>query len=137
MKNFKLAQIVLVIVIGVMLLIMSTNVKAADYDDLAAAVTNSSSNSSNSAGSSNSSGNSISNNTSNNSSTSNSTNNTLNTSSLRNSANTTGATKNTSYNNTNLPTTGIVDSLPVVVLIVIFGISTVYAYKKIKDYRSL
>ena len=42
------------------------------------------------------------------------------------------------YNNTNLPKTGIGDSsIPVAMLVVIFGISAVYAYKKIKDYRNI
>ncbi len=41
------------------------------------------------------------------------------------------------YNSTNLPKTGIGDSLPVAALVVIFGISAVYAYKKIKDYRNI
>ncbi len=41
------------------------------------------------------------------------------------------------YNNTNLPKTGIEDSIPVAMLVVVFGISAVYAYKKIKDYRNI
>lgn len=41
------------------------------------------------------------------------------------------------YNNTNLPKTGIEDSIPVAVLVVVFGISAVYAYKKIKEYRNI
>lgn len=40
-------------------------------------------------------------------------------------------------NNTNLPKTGIQDSLPTVLLVVVFGISAVYAYKKVKDYRNI
>ena len=47
-------------------------------------------------------------------------------------------TANTSlYNSTNLPDTGLEDSLPVVVLIGVVGISAVYAYKKIKDYQNI
>lgn len=42
-----------------------------------------------------------------------------------------------SYNNTSLPKTGLQESLPVVLLVVVFGISAVYAYKKIKDYRNI
>ena len=76
------------------------------------------------------------NNTTNTTNTTNNTSNTLNTSALKNSVNTT-ATTNTSYNNTTLPKTGIGNSTPVVVLITIFGISAVYAYKKIRDYKSL
>ncbi len=41
------------------------------------------------------------------------------------------------YNSTNLPKTGIGDSLPIAALVVIFGISAIYAYKKIKDYRNI
>lgn len=48
-------------------------------------------------------------------------------------------TNNTSiYNNTNnLPKTGIEDSIPVALLAVVFGISAVYAYRKIKEYNNV
>ena len=46
------------------------------------------------------------------------------------------ATNNTN-NSTNLPKTGLQDSLPTVLLVVVFGVSAVYAYKKIKDYRNI
>ncbi len=36
-----------------------------------------------------------------------------------------------------LPNTGIADSLPTVLLVVVFAISAIYAYKKIKDYRNV
>ncbi len=41
------------------------------------------------------------------------------------------------YNTNNLPKTGIEDSIPVALLVVVFAISAVYAYKKIKDYRNI
>lgn len=43
------------------------------------------------------------------------------------------------YNNTNnnLPKTGIEDSIPVAALVVVFGVSAVYAYKKIKEYKNI
>ena len=50
---------------------------------------------------------------------------------LRNSSANTANTANT------LPKTGIADSLPTVLLVVVFAISAVYAYKKIKDYRNI
>ena len=53
---------------------------------------------------------------------------------MKNTINTTGTT---ATNNTTLPKTGIANSTPVVILIAIFGISAVYAYKKIRDYKSL
>ena len=56
-----------------------------------------------------------------------------------NSLNTNGVRGNnvSSYNNTSLPKTGLQESLPVVLLVVVFGISAVYSYKKIKDYRNI
>lgn len=56
-----------------------------------------------------------------------------------NSLNTNGVRGNnvSTYNNTNLPKTGLQESLPTVLLVVVFGISAVYAYKKIKDYRNI
>ena len=47
------------------------------------------------------------------------------------------STTNVSNTSNTLPNTGIEDSLPTVLLIVVFGISAVYAYKKIKDYRNI
>lgn len=44
---------------------------------------------------------------------------------------------NTSIYNTNLPKTGMEDSIPIAMLVVIFGISAVYAYKKVRTYRDI
>ena len=46
-------------------------------------------------------------------------------------------TSNTANTSNTLPKTGIEDSLPTVLLVVVFAISAVYAYKKIKDYRNI
>ena len=40
-------------------------------------------------------------------------------------------------NNSNLPDTGLQDSLPIVVLIAVCGISAIYAFKKVREYQSL
>lgn len=48
----------------------------------------------------------------------------------------TNNTKST-YNNTSLPKTGVEDSMPAVVLVVVLGISAVYAYKKMQDYKNI
>ena len=57
---------------------------------------------------------------------------------LTNNANKNNNTNNSRiYNNTDLPKTGVESSIPVVVLVAIFGISAVYAYKKIDDYKNL
>ena len=65
-----------------------------------------------------------------------------NTNSNKNKANTNSNKSNTNSLNTNgvrgsLPKTGLQESLPTVLLVVVFGISAVYAYKKIKDYRNI
>ena len=71
----------------------------------------------------NSLGNRVNNNTTNNTVKNNTVNNTTN--------------KNTSsvYNNTSLPKAGSVDSVTVLAVIAVFGVSAVYAYKKIRDYN--
>ena len=46
-------------------------------------------------------------------------------------------TSNTANTSNTLPKTGLEDSLPTVLLVVVFAISAVYAYKKIKDYRNI
>ncbi len=58
----------------------------------------------------------------------------------KNSTSKSNNTNNSSvYNNTNnnLPKTGIEDSIPVAALVVVFGVSAVYAYKKIKEYKNI
>lgn len=47
-------------------------------------------------------------------------------------------TNNTStYNNSSLPKTGVADSMPVAVVVVVLGISGVYAYKKMQEYKNI
>ena len=47
-------------------------------------------------------------------------------------------TTNTSTrNNTTLPNTGLAENTPVILLVVVFAISAVYAYKKIQDYKNI
>ena len=47
-------------------------------------------------------------------------------------------TNNTStYNNSSLPKTGVADSMPVAVLVVVLGISGVYDYKKMQEYKNI
>ena len=64
------------------------------------------------------------------------TSNTSNTSNKSNTLNTNSIT-NTNNNTSSLPKTGLNDMMPVTLLVVIFGISAVYAYKKVKDYQNL
>ena len=123
MKNSKFVKLILVILIGAMLLSIATKVFAADdgYEfDLNALTGNGTTNTPNGTNTANGTG--------------------LNTAGLRNNTSTPTATTNTSntYGNTNLPSSGLADySLPIVALIVIFGISAAYAYKKVQDYKGL
>ena len=132
MKNSTIVKKVLVMVIMVAVICLSTSVFAAESGSFTSLGTgNSSANSS--ASGNNSAGGNISSMSTNSSTNLSTTNNTLNST-----ANTTNSTTlNSSYNSTNLPETGLQDSLPIVVLIVVLGISSVYAYKKVKDYQNL
>ncbi len=50
---------------------------------------------------------------------------------------TNNTTSNNTANNVVLPNTGIEDSMPIAILVVVLGISAVYAYKKIQDYKNV
>lgn len=81
-----------------------------------------------------------SNNTSSNNSSNSSSLNTNNSNSNSNAALSTNSVNNAVKNSTNttgLPKTGAEDSLPIVVLVAVFGVSAVYAYKRVQDYRDL
>lgn len=122
MKKSNLIKLFSILLIGIMVMTFNTNVLAAnntnDFSDLTNTLGNTNSNNTNT-------------NTNNTNTDTNKTNTNTNT-------NNTNKTNNSSiYNNTNLPKTGIEDSIPVAMLVVVFGISAVYAYKKIKEYRNI
>ena len=126
MKKSNLIKIFSILLIVTMLIMFSASVFAADGDDgfadLSETLDGGNTNNTNST-----------NNSLNNTNTNN-VNNTLNT----NKTNNTNNTNNSSvYNTNNLPKTGIEDSVPVAMLVVIFAISSVYAYKKIKEYKNI
>lgn len=131
MNKNKLVNVVMIILIGLSVLLIGKEVLAATNGnamDLTNTITG---------------GNTTKNNTTGNTTTGNSTtgntttgNNTTKNTSTGNS--TVMRTNNTSnYNNTSLPKTGVEDPLPSLIMIVVFGISAVYAYKKIKHYRNI
>lgn len=130
MRKSNLIKVISILVVSLMVMLFSTNVMAAETDngftDLTPAVGNNTTN-----GTSNANSNTANSNT-------NSTNNT-NRNNTSNNTNSRNNTNNSSiYNNTNsLPKTGVTDSIPVAVLLIVFAISAVYAYKKIKDYRNI
>ena len=124
MKKSNLIKVVVILGISLMVMLFSTSVMAADPVDLTDTLSGNNTNNANT--------NSNSANTNSNSSNTNS-NRTNNTNSNR-----TNNTNNSSiYNNTSLPKTGISDTIPVALLLVVFGISSVYAYKKIRDYKNI
>lgn len=127
MEKSVVMKIFLVILVSVMLIICNGYVQAVDnttgYQDLTQATKNNTSNSTNT-------------NATNTTNTTN-TNNTAKNNSLNTGA-VTGNKNNTStYNNSSLPKTGVEDSIPTMLLLVVFGISAVYAYKKIRDYKNV
>lgn len=145
MKKTDLIKGFLIILVGVLML-GTTGVFADDddefnyiFDEPSENTTNTSNNKSNTNSNTNKS------NTNSNTNKSNTNTNKSNTNTNKNNTNT--ATNNTtnknnasSYNNTNtnnLPKTGVEDAIPTMVLVVVFGISAVYAYKKINEYKKL
>ena len=126
MKKTKVVSIVLIVMIVIAMLFTAKNVFAAD--DLGyllgdnSAGNNAAGNNAASSGGSSKPANS----TPSNNSLNNTTNNIVLT------------TNNTStYNNSSLPKTGVADSMPVAVLVVVLGISGVYAYKKMQEYKNI
>ena len=139
MKNSKVTKMLIMVIIGAILVFfMIGQVKADDYQDLGSAINGPSSSTNNTTGNTT---NNTTNNTSSsrNNTTGNSASSTLN--STRNNTLTTNSSNRTNnsstYNNTTLPKTGLEDSIPVVVLAVVFAISAAYAFKKIKDYKNI
>lgn len=130
MKKSIILKSFIVILVSMMLVFVTSTVRAetasnSEYEDLFGNGANSTNNTSNKENSNNA-----------NESNTNSSN-TKNTNSNNIKKNTTNNENIKNTNNTSLPKTGIEDSLPTVVLVVIFGVSAVYAYKKIKDYRNI
>lgn len=127
MKKSNLIKVFSILLISLMVIMFSTNVLAADNNtDGFTELTIDNNTSTNNTNSNSADGNS------------NSNKNTNNTNTNTNNTNNANKTNNSSvYNNTDLPSTGIEDSIPVALLIVVFGISAVYAYKKIKEYRNI
>ena len=120
MKKSNLMKVVSILLISLIVMLFVTTVNAADtnegFNDLTSTLTN---------------------NPNNTNSPSNNTNTPNNASLMGNNTNTNNTNNSSVYNNTNLPATGIADSIPVAVLFVVFVISAVYAYKKINDYKDI
>ena len=119
MKNSKLVKIVLVVIMSLVVIIATKSSFAAtslDPNSLTGSTTNTS----------------VTNNVLSNSIA----NNSINTNKITN--NVVLTTNNSSiYNNSSLPKTGVGDSMPMVVFALALGISAIYAYKKIQDYKNI
>ncbi len=126
MKNSKLVKVVIGAIVSLIVVVMANQVFADDVTDLT-----------NLLGNSSSTNNSV-NNTTNNKTNSTS-NNTLTNNSLNSLTNNSVLTTNNAsvYNNSSLPKTGIEDHIPATILLVVFAVSAIYAYKKIQDYRNI
>ena len=131
MKKSKVMKLILVAILLMSIVFIATHVLAADDVEENLDLTNLLGNSSNTANTSNTT-----NTNPGNTNSSNTANVNLNTN-LSNTNSNTNNTNSSLYNNKNLPKTGLSDTLPVVVLVVVGGISAVYAYKKINDYRNI
>lgn len=131
MKKSKVMKLILAAILLMSIVFVATHVLAADDVEDNLDLTNLLGNSSNTANTSNTT-----NTNPGNTNSSNTANVNLNTN-LSNTNSNTNNTNSSLYNNTNLPKTGLSDTLPVVVLVVVGGISAVYAYKKISDYRNI
>ena len=129
MKKSNLIKMVTILLISVMVVLFATTVNAAEnnagFNDLTDTLTNTNTNK-------------AANNTNTNTNANNAANNTNKAANNTNKA-TNNTNKSSVYNNTNtnLPKTGIEDSIPVAMLVVVFGISAVYAYKKVNDYKNI
>lgn len=125
----SLLKVFSILVVSLMLILFTTSVNAADtntgFNDISYTL------SGNNTAGNNTTGNNIAGNNASNNSNTNLSNSLATNNSANNSAN------SSVYNNTSLPKTGIGDTLPIAALVAVFGISAVYAYKKIKDYRNI
>ena len=127
MKKSNLIKVISILLISLMVMLFTTTVNAAEEVDLYNELTLDNSNTANT-----------------NTNTGNTNTNTANTNTNTNNTNVnTNRNRNTNtnnssiYNNTALPKTGIGDVVPVAALIVVFGISAVYAYRKINEYKNI
>lgn len=127
MKKSNLIKLFSILLISIMVMMFTNHVLAADntFNDLTAEYRNTNTNSNNT--------------NTNKTNTNTNTNNTTNKTNLNtNNTNNMNKSNNSSiYNNTNLPKTGIEDTIPIAMLVVVFGISAIYAYRKVKEYRNI
>ena len=128
MKKSIILKSFLVVLVAMMLTFVTSSVYAADsdFDELLDSSSSNNATTNSNTGNTNNAANT-------NKNAANTNSNTPSTNSLKNNAN----TLSNSTNNTSLPKTGAGDSLPTILLVAVFGISAVYDYKKVSDYRNI
>lgn len=143
MENSKIFKKLVIVMLSLVLVaVCSTSVFAADGDDLFLSVNSTGNTASNATDNNTTSDNNTTNNTAtNNTNTNNTTNSSLTANNtVRNTA-TNNTTNNTSKTNNNVNTlakTGLSDTNGIVALIVVVcGVSAIYSYKKVNDYKKL
>ena len=127
MKNLKIEKLFIVVLTILTLgMLICSPVLAADddgEDEYEVIGSNNTNNNTNNENNNNNANNNVENNATNNEA--------LNTNAVNN------VVKNNTSNTASLPKTGVEDSLPIIILVVVFGVSAVYAYRKVQDYRDL
>lgn len=131
MKNSKLLSLVLVVIVGLSVALFTKDVFAATTTDFTNIALSSNNTTTGSSTSTTGSGNETVLSSSKNNTTNNKSSNTANSTVLK--------TNNTTstYNNSSLPKTGVEDSMPGIILVIVLGVSAVYAYKKMQDYKNI
>ena len=142
MENLKIFKRLVIVMLSLVLVaVYSTSVFATD-DDLFLSVNSTGNTASNATSDNSTTNNTATNNTNTNNTTTNNTNtnNTTTNNTVRNTA-TNNTTNNTSKTNNNVNTlakTGLSDTNGIVALIVVVcGVSAIYSYKKVNDYKKL
>ncbi len=143
MENSKIFKRLVIVMLSLVLVaVCSTSVFAADGDDLFLSVNSTGNTASNATDNNTTSDNNTTNNTNTNNTTNSSltANNATTNNTVRNTA-TNNTTNNTSKTNNNVNTlakTGLSDTNGIVALIVVVcGVSAIYSYKKVNDYKKL
>ena len=143
MENSKIFKKLVIVMLSLVLVaVCSTSVFAADGDDLFLSVNSTGNTASNATDNNTTSDNNTTNNTNTNNTTNSSltANNATTNNTVRNTA-TNNTTNNTSKTNNNVNTlakTGLSDTNGIVALIVVVcGVSAIYSYKKVNDYKKL
>lgn len=131
MNKSKVMKTIFILMLALVCIVFTCNYTlAAEEDDFQDLLNPNSNTGTNNTNTTNTNTNTNKNNTNTNNSNSNTNAPTLNTNPITN-------TNNVNNSVNNLPKTGLSDAMPTMLLLVVFGVSAVYAYKKVKEYQEL